>query len=82
MRSISKTSPKRFGSLGDSEFKGAQAQRRRMLMHLIKQKIQRGAMPPVGVVRFETGLDASEVTVERPFTLAQWLEGNPTLLHL
>ncbi len=106
-------------SLGESEFKGARSQLRRMLTHLIKQKIQperdgtswrasivnaqqkmldaidsspslrRRLSGRLGQIyaeavqnaRYETGLDAQEIPAECPFTLAQLLDGNPTLLH-
>jgi hypothetical protein len=107
-------------SLGDSQFQGARSQLRRMLMHLIKQKIQperdgaswRGSIvsahreildaidsspslrrrladrlaklyeQAIEDARYETGLDADDVPAEYPFTLAQLLDGDPTLLHL
>jgi hypothetical protein len=106
-------------SLGDSQFQGARSQLRRMLMHLIKQKIQperdgtswrasilnaqqeildaiesspslrrrlTDRLEPtyrraIKVACYETGLDAAEIPEECPFTLAQLLDGNPTLLH-
>jgi hypothetical protein len=106
-------------SLGDSQSQGARSQLRRMLMHLIKQKIQPerdGSSWRASIVnaqreildaidsslslrrrlgdrldalykqairdaRYETGLHAEEIPAECPFTLAQLLDGNPTLLH-